>query len=150
MLLGFTDCLVVTELPTNPALFWTEQHQSLLQAILASVGLGQAGVQGQREVNWPLDPMASFDQSAPIAARALALELKALRQSEQKVTLLMGQAAINYSYPEPDSLETGRLIEREGQHWLACHGLNEVLRLPGLKAELWQQLQSLRALLRNG
>ncbi|RDE19652.1 hypothetical protein DV711_12275 [Motiliproteus coralliicola] len=150
MLLGFADCLVVTELPTNPTLFWTEQHQSLLQAILASIGLGQEGVQGQREVNWPLDPMASFDQSAPIAARALALELKALRQSEQKVTLLMGQAAINYSYPESDSLEFGRMIEREGSHWLACHGLNEVLRLPGLKAELWQQLQSLRTLLRNG
>lgn len=146
VLVGFDDCLVVTELPTNAMQAWTEQHQQLLQAILSSIGLGKEGVQSQREVNWPLDPMASFDQSAPIAMRALALELKASRKSTQKVSLLMGQAAIKYCVAEPDEFEPGKLIEQSEQLWLPCHGLNEVLRVPGLKAELWQQLQPLRRL----
>ncbi|MEH6469832.1 MAG: hypothetical protein V7752_01165 [Halopseudomonas sp.] len=147
-MVSYQHCLVVTELPTSRSQSWSDQHQQLLDAIVVAVGLAGASQasSGISEFQWPLDPLAKFDQSEPIARRALELELTRVRQPEQQALLLMGQAAFRYLLPLDHDQTAGQLIECQQQPALCCYGLNEVLRIPGLKAELWRQLQPLRNL----
>jgi hypothetical protein len=145
-LISYSDCLVITELPTRQNLPWSEQHQRLLNAIVAAVGLGGGSqvVGGVREFIWPMDPQARFDQSAPIARQALQVELASVQQTSHRVLLLMGARSAEYVLPHEQTLALGQWGDCQGLPTLCCHGLNEVLRLPGLKAELWRQLQPLR------
>ncbi|MEH6649293.1 MAG: hypothetical protein V7707_04615 [Motiliproteus sp.] len=155
-LLAYRHCLVVTELPLRHAQPWSDAHQQLLTAIVAAIGLTEPeqGPLNYREFHWPLDPAAVFDQSDVVARHTLEVELAEVRLPEQRALLLMGDSAARYLLP-PDqptsdqsalnqSLQQGVLLGDDQQRVLCCHGLNEVLRLPGLKAELWRQLQPLR------
>ncbi|MFT5722683.1 MAG: hypothetical protein ACI9W6_003017 [Motiliproteus sp.] len=147
-MLSYSDCLVVTEMPTSNAQVWTYEHQQLLNAVLAAVGLGGSpqASSGLYEFQWPLDPRARFDQSEAIARHSLEVALADVLQTSHRVLLLMGKSAQAYLLPSAQLGVSGQLIEHQGRSALCCHGLNEVLRLPGLKAELWRQLQPLRKL----
>lgn len=147
-MISYSDCLVVTELPISQHLPWSGQHQQLLNAVVRAVGLGGDAqlTNGVREFIWPLDPQARFDQSAPIARHALQVELTAVRQDRHRVLLLMGAQAAEYLLPLEQVITSGQWVESQELPTLCCHGLHEVLRLPGLKAELWRQLQPLRSL----
>ena len=145
-LVAFQHCLVVTELPLRHSQPWSGDHQTLLYAIVAAVGLDGArqGTPNYREFHWPLDPAAAFDQSEAVARHALEVELAEVRSPGQRALLLMGASAAQYLLPLDHSVEPAVLLGNEQQQILCCHGLNEVLRLPGHKAELWRQLQPLR------
>ena len=145
MLLGFGEYLVVTELPSNSSHGWSEQHRCLLVAVLRAISAKADTLEPDQlsEFSWPLDPMASFDQSEAIARRALAIEVGKFEQPERNTWLLMGQAALR-CVSDQVVLEPGQLHSMNARRVLAVNGLNEVLRIPGLKAELWQQLQPLR------
>lgn len=145
-LLAYDHCLVVTELPLRHAQPWSETHQQLLTAIVAASGLAQAkqAPTAYREFTWPMDPAAVFDQSEKVARHALEVELAEVRLPEQRALLLMGASAARYLMPSDQSPQQGVLLGDDQRQVLCCHGLNEVLRLPGLKAELWRQLQPLR------
>ncbi len=147
-LVAYAHCLVITELPLRHAQPWSDQHQQLLSAIVAAIGLAERGQRSShyREFHWPLDPTAGFDQSESVARHALEVELESMRQPGQQALLLMGQSAARYLLPPAQLPEAGVLTELNSQPVVCCHGLNEVLRLPGLKAELWRQLQPLRRL----
>ncbi|MEH6824125.1 MAG: hypothetical protein V7629_09485 [Motiliproteus sp.] len=147
-MIGYSNCMVVTELPTSQAQAWSGQHQQLLDAILTAVGLGDGSQASANvcEFKWPLDPLARFDQSAPIARHALQVAVAREQQAAHSVLLLMGSSAQQYLLPPEQDVAQGQLIDYQGRSALCCHGLNEVLRLPGLKAELWRQLQPLRKL----
>ena len=140
-LVSYNDCLVITELPLNQN--WSELHQQLLDRIVAAVGLGLSRL-GWHEFHWPMDPRANFDQSEPVARRALAMELNRLSQPEQTTWLLMGSQAAQFSQEWEQTPALGELVQQPERRILHCQGLNEVLRVPGMKAELWCQLQPLR------
>tara|TARA_R110002167_G_scaffold1878_5_gene9288 strand:- start:12562 stop:13614 length:1053 start_codon:yes stop_codon:yes gene_type:complete len=145
-MLGYSDCLVVTELPNGQSLGWSAEHQLLLDAILNAINLGGQvqSSSGVSEFQWPLDPLARFDQSASIARHALKVTLENALKTEHRVLLLMGRSAHEYLFAPGKKLSLGELMDFQGRSTLCCHGLNEVLRLPKLKAELWRQLQPLR------
>ncbi|MFT6915032.1 MAG: hypothetical protein ACJAWL_001335 [Motiliproteus sp.] len=147
-MVSYSDCLVITDLPTRNAQVWSAEHQRLLNAIVAAVGLGGSAQLsgGLHEFQWPLDPRARFDQSEAIARHALEVALAGVLQTSHRVLLLMGESTQRYLLPAAQPAASGQLIEHQGRSALCCHGLNEVLRLPGLKAELWRQLQPLRKL----
>jgi hypothetical protein len=146
-LVAYPHCMVITELPLRHAQPWSDSHQRLLGEIVAAIGLADRGQHpsNYREFHWPLDPAASFDQSESVARHALEVELDSMRQPEQQALLLMGRSAAQYLLPVDSVPESGVLVEINHLPALCCHGLNEVLRLPGLKAELWRQLQPLRS-----
>lgn len=145
-LVAYPRCLVITELPVRHAQPWSDQHQQLLNAIVAAIGLAEPGQAplNYQQFDWPLDRSASYDQSESVARHALDVELTQLRQPEQQAMLLMGQSAARYLLPIGQTAEAGVMIQANASPALCCHGLNEVLRLPGLKSELWRQLQPLR------
>ncbi len=145
-LVGYADCLVVNELPLQGLEGYTAGHQQLLSQILASIGLGQGDPQLQLFA-WPVINSPHIDQGAAVARAGLGNLITRWQLPETVPALLLGRQAAEFVLPPEygGSLdEPGRVADRP---CLVAASLNEMMRVPSLKAELWRQLLQLRSLL---
>ncbi|HEY5718020.1 MAG TPA: hypothetical protein VIS52_05950, partial [Motiliproteus sp.] len=132
----FDDCLVLNDLPLDPQLQVSPQHHQLLRAILAAVGLG-AGSAQLRTLSWPMFAVDSgHEQGADVARMMLREEAGFDQLPAAWPLLLLGDQAGQYLL---DDGERSAPVVRGPS-------LNEMLRIPTRKAELWRVLQPLRGL----
>ncbi|WP_210396683.1 hypothetical protein [Motiliproteus sediminis] len=135
LLVRYADCLVLDDLPLDPSQPVTPQHQSLLAAILASVGLG-GDVLKSHIVSWPMFAADSgHDQGADVAAMMLRNEAGFDQLPPQLPLLLLGEQAGTHLLGEQADYQ-GPVVRGPS--------LNEMLRIPARKADLWRALQPIR------
>ncbi len=143
---GYRDCLVVTDLPMDVIQGFTGSHQKLLDRILASVGLGE-GEPRIKLFAWPVVSSAHVDQSAPVARAGVNGIIRRLQNDNGLPVLLLGSQAAEFVLQpgEPERATSPAVLN--DRPVLVSSSLNELMRVPGQKRELWLQLLKLKPLL---
>ncbi len=146
------DCLVVAEMPHTGLNQFSRFHQNLLNDILRalSIPLPQQNYEFSEFV-WPMENlglMAHLSMDDTSAADAVCAYLSnQFGLARRKVVLLFGQAAARFvidpqrTFDELRGIQQGMHAE---QHFVASHGLNELMKLPALKSEAWKDLSPLK------
>jgi len=133
LLARYANCLVLNDLPLDPKQPVSPQHHRLLNAILAAVALG-GGEARLNTLSWPMFAAASgHDQGVAVARLMLREEAGFESLPEGLPLLLLGSQSGSF------------LVDGESYGGPVIRGpsLNEMLRIPTRKAELWRQLQAL-------
>ncbi len=130
-LLQVQDLVVVNTLPPNRPGGLNTTHRRLLAEIIAVLGR-QMGSEPIEIFNWPLVHNPSLDQGPDLARQGVLARLRKLSPQAPDMIMTMGEAAAAF-VPE---------------HWadkaparLETQSLDQLLRIPGAKRELWLQLQ---------
>lgn len=123
-------------------------HRRLLSNVLRSLGLTVAA--GELDVfplQWPMLMSSSFDSSIDAAREALHtfLEDRSMAQGPQHLLLWMGSGLAGQLYGNEDLVQ-GRVrpLPMSGWQLLCTDSLDQMLRVSGLKKNLWQELAPLR------
>ena len=148
------DHLVVAEMPYTGLSQFTRYHHRMLQDLARAFKLPQPSAEPVREFVWPLASIAAHqglfsqisqdDKAATDAVDAFLANQYGL--SRKKVILLLGQAAAHFVFDQTRAFEELRGIHPDkstGQIVAITHGLNELMKIPSLKPETWQDLQAL-------
>lgn len=139
------DLLIIDSLPPHHREGFGRQHKRLLQGITTALGLSaQQELSDAAMLPWPMLASKTLDQGPGEARLAVEHKLKRTLEFQPDIQriLLLGDAAVQWVTGKP--LEQGAqppLLERA---CAASVSLSELLRLPERKAELWQDVQSLR------
>ena len=151
------DCLVVAEMPHSGLNQFTRFHQQLLEDLLFALNIQQTSPQQVKEFIWPISDnrglMSQLNQDDDAAADAVCAYLSnQFGLSHHKVVLLLGQAAARFVVDPHKGFDNLRGI-KEGIHsqpfFAVSHGLNELMKLPHLKAEAWQDLAPLQHVMKK-
>ena len=156
------ECLVVAEMPHSGLNQFTRFHQHLLDDILYALHLNREHLkQGHpppvREFIWPISDnrglMSQLNQDDDAATDAVCAYLSnQFGLAHHKVILLLGQSAARFVIDPHKSFDALRGIQK-GTHsqqvFAVSHGLNELMKLPHLKAEAWQDLAPLQSILKK-
>ncbi|WOG29349.1 hypothetical protein [Endozoicomonas sp. 8E] len=141
-------CLVVAEMPHTGLNQFSRFHQRLLSDLLRAIQL-PAGSETLpfSEFVWPLGNaglMEHLSQDDSAAADAVCAYLSnQFGLARRKVVLLFGQAAARFvidpsrNFSDLRGLQTGL---HSNQYFIVTHGLNELMKLPALKSEVWQDI----------
>ncbi|WP_448217950.1 hypothetical protein [Endozoicomonas sp. 2B-B] len=141
-------CLVVAEMPHSGLNQFSRFHLRLLSDILRAIQL-PAGSETLpfSEFVWPLGNaglMEHLSQDDSAAADAVCAYLSnQFGLARRKVVLLFGQAAARFvidpsrQFNDLRGLQTGL---HSNQYFIVTHGLNELMKLPALKSEVWQDI----------
>ncbi len=148
------ECLVVAEMPHTGLNQFTRFHQRLLNDILHALHLTSTSKPEVREFVWPIGInkglMGQMDQDDLAAADAVCAFLSnQFGLARHKVVLLFGQASARFVVDPERKFDELRGIQKglhAGQHFAVSHGLNELMKVPRLKAETWQDLSPLLSL----
>ncbi|OED50487.1 hypothetical protein ACH42_01085, partial [Endozoicomonas sp. (ex Bugula neritina AB1)] len=144
------DCLVIAEMPHSGLNQFTRFHLRLLNDILRAIGHTSTTKAPMSEFIWPMGNtglMGQMDQSDSSAADAVCAYLSnQFGLARRKVVLLFGSAAARFvidptrHFDELRGVQPGMHVE---QLFAVSHGLNQLMKLPSLKAEAWRDLQPL-------
>ncbi|PIE25005.1 MAG: hypothetical protein CSA60_02445 [Neptuniibacter caesariensis] len=145
------DLLVVDSLPPQGGAFG-ENYVQLAQAIARSVGAD--GEQGQVfMLPWPVFASKTLDQGREQAVIAVQHKLsRELSNTSVKAVVLFGEAAAQMVLNCEESLaelQGVMLTVKSGVKAVASHSLTEAMQLPGVKQQVWQDLQGLLAELKH-
>lgn len=142
-MLAYGDALVICQMPLDVLQSFPPEHQRLVQRILQSVGLGQGDMR-QQMFAWPIVNNPNVDQSLPLAQAAVS-SLVTRFHAEQLPLLLFGQQLPEYLGLDETLLQQPQKLGERPV--IVAPTLNELIAIPGLKRELWVQLQSFQPLL---
>ena len=151
------ECLVVAEMPHSGLNQFTRFHQQLLNDLIFALGIQQTSPQPAREFVWPISDnrglMGQLNQDDEAAADAVCAFLSnQFGLAQHRIVLLLGQAAARFVIAPDKVFDDLRGIQ-EGTHsqqvFAASHGLNELMKLPHLKAEAWQDLAPLQRFMKK-
>ena len=140
---GYKDCLVINEMPIDVVQGFTAIHQALLDRILLSVGLG-GGEPNIQLFAWPVVNSTHVDQGHSVARAGVKKMISRFQLAGSVPLFLLGEQAETYAMPErsSESIEGhGATLDRPV---LAASSLNQLMRIPGQKRELWHQLLKLK------
>lgn len=137
--------LVVDSLPLQGNQFGAH-YQALATAIVRSLNVDTAS-QEPFLLPWPMFASKTLDQGRQQAVITVQHKLqKELANTEVQAVLLFGEAAAQMVLDRQESLDTlaGVLFSvANGAKALATSSLTEAMQLPGIKPQMWQQLQPL-------
>jgi hypothetical protein len=141
------ELLVIDSVPPQGGHFG-DNYQALAIAIAAALGF--RGEQGSAfMLPWPMFASKTLDQGYKQAAIAVQHKLsKELQAHPVKAVLLFGEIAVQMVMERQEPLEQlkGICFEvRAGIKAIASHSLTEAMQLPGIKKQLWTDLQPLLA-----
>lgn len=141
------DFLIVDSLPPQGGVF-SDNYQILAQAIVNAVGDAVVGEKGHVfMLPWPMFASKTLDQGHQQASIAVQHKLeKELQASSFKAVLLFGEAAAQMVLARKESLDELKGISfeiRSGIKAIASHSLTEAMQLPGIKKQIWTDLQPL-------
>ena len=151
------DCLVVAEMPHSGLNQFTRFHQQLLDDLLFALNIQPNNSQPVKEFVWPISEnrglMSQLNQDDDAAADAVCAYLSnQFGLPRHKIVLLLGQAAARFVIDPHKAFDDLRGIQ-DGTHsqqvFAVSHGLNELMKLSHLKAEAWQDLASLKTLMKK-
>ena len=147
------ECLVIAEMPHSGLNQFSRFHMRLLTDILRSIQYSSRPDMSVNEFVWPLGNMGligQMDQDDQSAADAVCAYLSnQFGLARRKLVLLFGPAAARFvidperSFEELKGVQPGLHAE---QHFAVSHGLNELMKLPNLKADVWKDLKPLLTL----
>ncbi|MCP4595635.1 hypothetical protein [Neptuniibacter sp.] len=144
--------LVVDSLPLQGSSFATN-YQQLAHAISSSLGV-QGEVVEPFMLPWPMFASKTLDQGRDQATIAVQHKLsKELQTADIKAVLLFGEAAAQMVMERDEALEqlSGVLFTvKYGVKAIASYSLTEAMQLPGIKRQIWQDLQPLLQYLKQG
>ena len=147
------DCLVVAEMPHSGINQFTRFHNRLLIDILKAIRFEATPDMAMNEFVWPLGNsglMGQMDQCDNSAADAVCAFLSnQFGLARRKRVLLFGPAAARFVIDPARSFEELRGVQpglHADQYFAASHGLNELMKLPSLKAETWKDISPLLTL----
>ncbi|KEQ18861.1 uracil-DNA glycosylase family protein [Endozoicomonas numazuensis] len=141
-------CLVVAEMPHSGLNQFSRFHQRLLSDILRAIKMpAESDPLPSSEFIWPLGNiglMEHLSQDDSAAADAVCAYLSnQFGLARRKVVLLFGQAAARFVIDPNRSFGDLRGLQKglhSDQHFVVTHGLNELMKLPALKSEAWQDI----------
>ncbi|WP_062262033.1 hypothetical protein [Endozoicomonas arenosclerae] len=141
-------CLVVAEMPLSGLNQFSRFHQRLLNDILRAIKMpAESDSLPFSEFIWPLGNiglMEHLSQDDSAAADAVCAYLSnQFGLARRKVVLLFGQAAARFVIDPNRSFSDLRGLQKglhSDQHFVVTHGLNELMKLPALKSEAWQDI----------
>lgn len=129
--------LVCNQIPLLARPGLSQGEQQLLDNLLLWLGCRRQNVAALRHFSWPLPGLSSAEPG--LAARSL---LGFLAQAQQEAgfsrLLMLGSSSVDCLQAEPAASTA------PWQAWYS-HSLAELLALPSLKRDTWQQLQTLHA-----
>lgn len=144
------ECLVIAEMPHSGLNQFTRFHMQLLNDILRSIRHVAQPDLSISEFVWPLGSMGligQMDQDDNAAADAVCAYLSnQFGLARRKLVLLFGPAAARFVIDPERTFEELRGVQpglHAEQHFAVSHGLNELMKLPALKAEAWKDLSPL-------
>lgn len=146
-MVAFSDCLAIVQLPMDVLQALAPEHQRLIKRILSSVGLGLNESDGDGNIQlfaWPIVNNLNVDQSLTLAQAAIH-QLEKRLSADQLPLVIFGEQMVEYlGLPEgvvghPQNCNSRPVIQSPT--------LNELMSIPGLKRELWVQLQQFKTLL---
>ncbi len=146
--------LVVADMPYTGLNQFTRFHRRLLRDLLKAIGLHAPSDGPVREFVWPLENtsghfglLSQISQDDKAAADAVSAFLRnQFGLPRQKAVILLGQAAARFVIDSTRTFEELRGIHsgvNDQQSIAVSHSLNELMKIPHLKAEAWQDLRSL-------
>ncbi len=142
------DFLIVDSLPPQGGVF-SDNYQILAQAIVNAVGAVDDNKGHVFMLPWPMFASKTLDQGHQQASIAVQHKLdKELQASSFKAVLLFGEAAAQMVLARKESLDELKGISfevRSGIKAIASHSLTEAMQLPGIKKQIWLDLQPLVA-----
>lgn len=151
LLAAYADCLVACDMPQQRPQAQSadaDRHYHLLAAILQSIGLGQ-GEAHFHQFDWPFINSDHIDQGPEVARQGLADVMGRMPAAADVPLLLFGVQAAEYVLPV--GAQVAEAPWQQDARWcLAAPSLHELMGVPGLKRELWQQLQYLQRHLGDG
>ncbi|MGI9283296.1 MAG: hypothetical protein ACR2PX_27200 [Endozoicomonas sp.] len=141
-------CLVVAEMPHSGLNQFSRFHQRLLNDILRAIKMpAENDTLPFSEFVWPLGNiglMEHLSQDDSAAADAVCAYLSnQFGLARRKVVLLFGQAAARFVIDPSRPFSDLKGIQKglhSDQHFVVTHGLNELMKLPTLKSEAWQDI----------
>ena len=145
--------LAVTEMPYTGLNQFSRYHLRLLQDIARALKLPSPGQQF-REFAWPLSVgaahgslLSQVSQDDRAAADAVSAFLQnQFGLSRQHTILLFGQAAARFVIDPHKPFDTLRGVQAglfDNQHVAVTYSLNELMKIPALKADAWTDLRPL-------
>ncbi len=145
--------LAITEMPYTGLNQFSRYHLRLLQDIARALQL-PAPRQQFREFTWPLSKgavqgglLSLISQNDRAAAEAVGAFLQnQFGLSRQHVILLFGQAAARFVIDSGKPFDTLRGVQSglfDNQQVAVTYSLNELMKIPALKASAWIDLQPL-------
>jgi hypothetical protein len=139
------ELLVVDSVPPQGGHFG-DNYQALAKAITSALGI--EGEQGPAfMLPWPMFASKTLDQGYKQASIAVQHKLsKELQAYPIKAVLLFGEAAVQMAMERQEPLEQlkGICFElRSGVKAIASHSLTEAMQLPGIKKQIWTDMQPL-------
>ncbi|KXJ51550.1 MAG: hypothetical protein AXW15_11685 [Neptuniibacter sp. Phe_28] len=139
------ELLVVDSVPPQGGHFG-DNYQALAKAIASALGI--EGEQGPAfMLPWPMFASKTLDQGYKQASIAVQHKLsKELQAYPIKAVLLFGEAAVQMAMERQEPLEQlkGICFElRSGVKAIASHSLTEAMQLPGIKKQIWTDMQPL-------
>ncbi|MDI3322983.1 hypothetical protein QKW35_01225 [Pontibacterium granulatum] len=140
--------LVVDSLPPQSLQDFSKQHDALAAAIVRSVGGAQVALQEKASLlPWPAFASPTLPQGYDDALQTVQHKLDLLlEKGGVEAVLLLGESAAQMVLDRDEdlSLLSGILFSlRADTKVLATHSLTEAMQVPGIKADMWQQLQPL-------
>lgn len=146
-LLRSGSCLFLVDLPMGEPFQARDPEYLLFKDLLRAAGLGQqpAMLRNAEPIRWPLlsNNAASMEQDATLA-RDFVREIILLESSQQSTSLvwLLGANAVKFANQQDAEAEIFSLSPLQGQTqcW-NLPGLEDLMRQPQLKAELWRSMQ---------
>lgn len=141
------EVLVVDSLPPQGGAFG-DNYQRLAQAIVTSIGLS-GEVSQPFMLPWPMFASKTLDQSRTQAMIAVQHKLnKELEGAGIKAVLLFGEVAAQMVMNRDEGLDELHgvvLTVTSGAKSVATHSLTEAMQIPGVKKQIWSDLQPLMA-----
>ncbi|WP_027858853.1 uracil-DNA glycosylase family protein [Marinobacterium jannaschii] len=144
--------LLIDSLPTQGQDGFTEHHQNLAQAICSALQSGLPAFPPATLLPWPMFVSKTIDQGYEQAQIAIRHKLKRALVADVKVMLLFGEAAAQMVLErdeELDELRGAMFSYRPGIKALATRSLTEAMHVPGVKRDIWLDLQPVVKFLRN-
>lgn len=146
--------LVVDSLPPQSLQDYSKQHDALAAAIVRSISGAQVALQEKPSLlPWPAFASPTLPQGYDDALQTVQHKLDLLLEKGGiEAVLLLGESAAQMVLDREEELSQLRGILfslRADTKALATHSLTEAMQVPGIKLEMWQQLQPLVKHLQN-
>lgn len=138
---------VLDEMPPQGSNQLSRESQKLLQAILKALNLDYPdGSERVEEFSWPVQAGYSAKHAPEVeAARGLAGFLQMRKETDGFTNLLVFAGQIEQLILQTDQARAERDFESDRGYFITVtHSLASILAVPGLKRDVWQQLQPLR------
>lgn len=146
------SALVIDSLPPQGGNF-SANYQKLSNAIVNSLGIS-GELSEPFMLPWPIFASKTLDQSREQAVIAVQHKLsKELQKGDLKTVILFGESAAQMILDRQESLEEigGVLMTLSGGvKTVASASLTEAMQLPGVKKQIWKDLQPMLNHLQNG